>query len=95
MSKIRLVGIIGIVFGLLFLFYLFLGSTLVPPTLIGAAWWATVFRTMFSAALTGTVIGIAFVVSGLFLLLQPRRKWISWAVLSFMAVLLLIVVALS
>ena len=28
MSKIRLVGIIGIVFGLLFLFYLFLGSTL-------------------------------------------------------------------
>lgn len=95
MFVIRIVGVIGIVFGLFILLDCLAGSTLVGPGVKGAGWWARVLQTMFSphGALAGTVIGIACVSGGLLLLLQPRRTWLAGGVAVAMVVLVLAAVA--
>jgi hypothetical protein len=67
----RVVGILATAFGALFLLYIFAGSTLVPPDVIGMAWWATVLRKMIApGAILGTVLGAMCLAGGVFLLFQ-------------------------
>ena len=97
MSLHRLAGISFALFGAMLLFYIFAWSTLLPPTLTGAAWWSAVLRTMFGPGAIGTLIGIACVVGGLFLVLQqPRRGLspVSVVVMTVLAVITLVAVAL-
>lgn len=99
MSWTRVAGIIATAFGALFLFYLFMWSTLLPPELTGAAWWTAVLRTMFSrGAVEGTVIGIVVVIGGIFLMFQrstPRPSLVSVIVMAVVAVLILLFIAVS
>jgi hypothetical protein len=99
MSLTRVAGIIAAAFGTLFLFYIFMWSSLLPPELTGAAWWAAVLRTMVSrGAVAGTAIGIAVVVGGIFLLFQrskPRPSLVSVIVAAVVAVLIVLFIALS
>ena len=99
MSVTRVAGIIAAAFGAMFLFYIFIGSTLLPPELTGAAWWAAVFRTMVSRGfVAGTAIGIALVVSGILLILRqspPRSLLVSILVVAAVALLILSVVIVS
>ena len=99
MSKTRLAGIAAASFGVLFLFYIFLNSTLLPPGLKGMAWWSAVLRTMVSrGAVAGTLLGVLFVIGGIVLIFQGRRhrlSVLSVAVLVVLGVLTLLAVALG
>ena len=71
----RAVGGIAVVFGVLFLLYLFAWCTLMPPGLTGWVWWSRVLGTMVSrGAVAGTALGAACVAGGVFLLLLPAKR---------------------
>jgi nitrate reductase gamma subunit len=92
-------GIIAAAFGTLFLLYLFIGNSMLPPELTGAAWWAAVLRAMVSpGAIAGTAIGITLVVGGILLMLRrspSRSSFVSIAAAAVIAVLILLVIILS
>jgi hypothetical protein len=89
----RAAGVIATVFGVLFLLYIFVMCTLVPPGLTRAAWWATVLRTMVSqGAVLGTALGAVCIVGGVFLLfLRPRPRPTLLAVIVMTALAVLII----
>lgn len=93
MTLNRLAGFIGVVFGVLFLLYLFVMSTLLPPNITGLKWWLMVIQRMFSpGVLLGTLIGIASLLAGVFLLLiGGHKKGVTVAVLIVLVILLAIV----
>jgi hypothetical protein len=89
----RLAGVIATVFGVLFLLYIFVNCTLVPPELTGSAWWATVLRTMVSqGAVLGTALGAVCILGGVFLLFfrpKPRPTLLAVIVMVALAVLII------
>ncbi len=93
----RVAGAIATGFGVLFLLYIFLGCTLVPPELTGAAWWFAVLRTMVSqGAVFGTALGAFCVVAGLFLLFfraGPQPTLLAVIVMVALAILILFGIA--
>ena len=92
MPLTRIVGVLFTAFGAMFLLYLFLWSTLVPPDLKGAAWWAAVFHMMFGpGAILGTMVGIVCVGGGLILILQRAGRRPSIFAIVLMAVLAAVV----
>jgi hypothetical protein len=95
----RMVGVIATVFGVLFLLYIFVGCTLVPPELTGRAWWAAVLRTMVSqGAILGTALGAVFVLGGVCLLFfraKPRPTLLAVIGMAALAALLVLGIAAS
>jgi hypothetical protein len=84
MSMTRVAGIVAACFGALFLLYMFFGSTLQPPGLVGTAWWVSVFRTMVAGGnIVGTADGAICLVCG------------SLIVMIGVAVLIILGIALS
>jgi hypothetical protein len=99
MSWTRTAGIIAAAFGALFLLYIFLWSTLLPPELTGAAWWTAVLRTMVSrGAGAGTAIGTVALVGAIILTLRrspPRSLLVSIIVAAAVAVIIVLGVVLG
>lgn len=99
MALTRMVGVIVTVFGVLFLLYIFVNCTLLPPELTGRAWWAAVLRTMVSqGAVLGTALGAFCVMGGVFLLLfraGPRTTIAAVIVMAALAVLIILGIAVS
>jgi hypothetical protein len=92
----RLVGFVGVVFGVLFLLYLFVNSTLLPPEITGLKWWMMGIQKMFSpGVLVGTLIGIASVAAGMSLLLMGKQKRSRAAVVLIVLIILLVIVGVA
>jgi hypothetical protein len=96
---IRLTGIIAVCVGLLFLLWMFVWCTLIPPGLTGAEWWAAVLGKMVSSGeICGTMIGCACILGGTFLLVQRSNRQPSIAtrvVLAVLVALIILVVAVQ
>ncbi len=95
----RIAGAIAAVMGIFFLLYLFLWSTLQPPNLRGAAWWASVFHTMIRGwTIVGDLLAVGLILGGVFLILQrsrPRPTVLSLLIMAGLVVVILIFIALS
>jgi hypothetical protein len=77
MAMTRLTGAVLVGFGVLFLLYMFVGATLLPPGLTGLTWWAVVIQTMFSRGfILGTLLGMASFATGTSLLILPRGSYL-------------------
>jgi hypothetical protein len=83
----RIAGGALVVFGVLFLAHIFAWSTLLAPRFTGLAWWAAVFRAMFSSgAIAGTLLVKAIVAGGVLLLALPRGRYLNGIAVAIVAI---------